>query len=221
MDNIKSIKKRYILMSILLIGLALLLLILPERDSSKELEPEKLLFEIIDKNHFVTTDYVADRIINNDNYVILIDIRQPEEFANFSLPGAINIPLNNILDKTESGEYKWKDYLNNDTKKNIFYSNGNTYSNQAWMITRRLNYKNNYIMEGGLNKWKETILDPQRPKNEADNNELTLYNFRKAAKLFFVGGDTKYSSDDSETVKNKPAPIINKNNKKNEDEGGC
>lgn len=219
MADKRLIKKRYISMSAVLIGLSILLLLLPKRYSSSELKPEKLLLEIIDRNNFVTTDYVADRIINSDPFILLIDLRTPEEFAKFSLPGAINIPLGNLLDKDEKGKYKSEFYLNQDIKKNIFYSNGSIYANQAWMITRRLNYKNNYVMEGGLNNWVETILLPQKPKPEASPEEFSVYGFRKAASLFF-GGKNSTTVNEIENI--KPLPTVKKkNNQEKEEEGGC
>ena len=219
MADKRLIKKRYISMSAVLVGLAILLLLLPKRYSSTELKPDKLLLEIIDRNNFVTTDYVADRIINGDPYIQLIDVRSPEEFAKFSLQGAINIPLKNLLDKNEKGKYKWEGVLNQDIKRNIFYSNGSIYANQAWMITRRLNYAHNYIMEGGLNNWTETILRPQKPNTEAPDEEFALYEFRKAASLFFGGGSTVTATSSEES---KPVPTVGKKKEESkEEEGGC
>ena len=44
---------------------------------------------------------------------------------------------------------------------NIFYSNGTITANEAWMVTRQLGYKNNFVLEGGLNYWFDAILNPQ------------------------------------------------------------
>jgi sulfur-carrier protein adenylyltransferase/sulfurtransferase len=34
---------------------------------------------------------------------------------------------------------------------NIFYSNGTVTANEAWMVTRQLGIKKNFVFEGGLN----------------------------------------------------------------------
>lgn len=211
MSDTRIIKKRYIFMSVILVGLALLLVILPEKHASKELKPEQLLQEINDNTRYVSTDEVAEKLIAGDNFIQLIDVRKPEEYLKFHLTGAINIPLDSILNED------YADILNQDIKMNVLYSNGTVYSSQAWILLRRKNFENNYIMKGGLNKWIETIIRPPRPAQTASQNEFNLYRFRKAASMFFGGGTV--SSAPAED--NAPAPIIKKKSGKKEEEGGC
>lgn len=219
MEDKRLVKKRYISMSATLIGFAIILFLLPTKYSTKELNPEKLLLETIDDSRFVSTDEVADALIKGDRYMRLIDVRTVEEYKKFRLPGAVNLPLEKLLEKDKDGDYKWESLLNSDTYKNVFYSNGSAYSNQAWMIVRRLNFKNNYVMKGGLNLWVETILRPQKPKQTASDSEFALYSKRKASSMFFGKGGTKAkkSNDNSE---DKSAPMIIKK-KEEEEEGGC
>ena len=87
---------------------------------------------------------VADMIIRKDPTLRLIDVRSQDEFEKFSLPGAINIPVTDLLSDA------YTEILNQDVKMNIFYSNGTLTANEAWMITRQLGYTNNFVLEGGL-----------------------------------------------------------------------
>ncbi|RLD52723.1 MAG: hypothetical protein DRI94_02205 [Bacteroidetes bacterium] len=217
MSNTRIIKKRYIFMAFVLIGLALLLVLLPEKHASKQLKPEQLLQEINDNTRYMTTDEVAEKLIYGDAYLQLIDVRSADNFQKFHLKGAVNIPLDSILNKDEKGNYEYEDILNQDVKTNVFYSNGTVYANQAWILLRRLNFKNNYVMKGGLNRWIETVIQPQRPLQTASQEEFYLYNFRRAASMFFGGGSV--SSVPAED--NTPAPIIKKKGGKKEEEGGC
>ncbi len=217
MSNTQIIKKRYIFMAFVLIGLALLLVLLPEKHASKQLKPEQLLQEINDNTRYMTTDEVAEKLIYGDAYLQLIDVRSADNFQKFHLKGAVNIPLDSILNKDEKGNYEYEDILNQDVKTNVFYSNGTVYANQAWILLRRLNFKNNYVMKGGLNRWIETVIQPQRPLQTASQEEFYLYNFRRAASMFFGGGSV--SSVPAED--NTPAPIIKKKGGKKEEEGGC
>ncbi|MCD6555614.1 MAG: rhodanese-like domain-containing protein [Bacteroidales bacterium] len=217
MSNTRIIKKRYIFMAFVLIGLALLLVLLPEKHASKQLKPEQLLQEINDNTRYMSTDEVAEKLIYGDVYLQLIDVRSADNFQKFHLKGAVNIPLDSILNKDEKGNYEYEDILNQDVKTNVFYSNGTVYANQAWILLRRLNFKNNYVMKGGLNRWIETVIQPQRPLPTASQEEFYLYNFRRAASMFFGGGSV--SSVPAED--NTPAPIIKKKGGKKEEEGGC
>jgi rhodanese-related sulfurtransferase len=220
MEEKKIVKKGYILLSIILIGIPSLLLILPNKTTSTELEPELLLAEIVNDNRFVSTDYVADRIICADPHIVLIDVRSPDEFAKFSLKNAVNIPLENLFDKDEDGDLIWESILNQDVNKNIFYSNGTVYANQAWMLTRRMDFKNNYVMEGGLNKWVETIMRPIKPESTASDEEFALYTFRTAAAAFFGKGGTSNSSSSGDNTPQTTIPPVKKE-KKEKKQGGC
>lgn len=203
-----------------MISFAVLLIILPKKYSTDELKPESLLRELNDNTRFVSTDDVAKKIINGDRHTLLIDVRTPEEYEYFHLDGAINIPLKNILDKDEKGNLVWEDVLNQDTYENIFYSNGSIYANQAWMTARRCDFKNNYVMKGGLNRWVETIIQPKRPQNSASNYEFALYSFRKGASMYFGKGGNTGSVEEKPSENTPAVPVIKKDNN-TEEEGGC
>ena len=204
-------------MAVVFIGLALLLVLLPEKHASKELKPEQLLQEINDDTRYVTTDEVAQKMMYGDAYTTLIDVRSADEYNKYHLKGAVNIPLDSILNKDKNGNYVYEDILNQDIATNIFYSNGTVYANQAWVLLRRMNYKNNYVMKGGLNKWIETEIRPKKPLQTASQKEFELYNFRRAASMFFGGGTISSASAENSA----PAPIIKKKSGKKEEEGGC
>jgi rhodanese-related sulfurtransferase len=218
MEDKRYIKKRYIFINVIMIGLTLWLLLLPKRDSSTELQADKLLLEIIDDSRFLSTDYVANRIINDDKYILLVDVRSPEEFNTFHLKGAMNIPIDSLLNKDETGEYVWDSYLNTDIYKVIFYSNGSVYSGQAWMLTKRLNFKNNYILKGGLNEWFSTIMLPQKPAANSSESDFAIYEARKGAAIYFGGGTVSVENKSSNS--NSNVPVVSKK-KKSGAGGGC
>jgi len=217
MSDTRIIKKRYIFMAIVFVGLALLLVLLPTKHISKELKPEQLLQEINDNTRYFSTDKVAERMIIGDRYLQLIDVRTPSEFKNFHLKGAINIPIDSILNIDAKGNYVYEGVFNQDINTNVLYSNGTIYSNQTWLLLRRLQYTNNYVMEGGLNNWIETIIKPKRPSPTASQKEFNRYSFRRAASMFFGGGSVKIVAPEEN---NAPMPIIKKGSAK-EEEGGC
>ena len=133
------------------------------------------------------------------------------------MPNAINIPLADLLTKDKEGDYVWGDYINQDVMTNIFYSNGEIYSSRAWVICTRLNFKNNYVMNGGLNNWFATIINPEAPDENSTIVENDLYQFRLGAKQYFLGGSTVVQPTNTPT--NTTAPT--KKKKVAEEEGGC
>lgn len=130
----------------------------------------------------------------------------------FSLPGAINIPLHNILSD------EWVDYIDQDVRINVFYSNGTQDATEAWMLTRQLGYENNYVLQGGLNYWAEAIMNPQKPPSTSPYDEFALYDFRKGASAA-LGGGALTSNEPTESTANKP--VIKRRKKKKRAAGGC
>ena len=177
----------------------------------EQLTPCELVDQTQKADKFVSTDELARKIMSNDPSVILIDLRPQKEFSEYSLPGAINIPIENLLDK------KYVDMLNQKTYTNIFFSNSSDLAAKAWMITTRLGYQNNFILQGGLNYWVETILLPKKPDQTAVNADFIRYNFRKAASAYFMGGSVDVGSSSNSSA--PKAPI--KRRKKEAAGGGC
>jgi len=133
------------LLAILIIPMGLIIAAVPQNKTKPyKLTADQLLSEANTRTQFIAPETVADMIIKKDPSFQLIDVRSQDDFEKFSLPGAINIPVSDLLSD------KYTDILNQDVKMNIFYSNGTVTANEAWMITRQLGYKNNLVLEGGL-----------------------------------------------------------------------
>jgi rhodanese-related sulfurtransferase len=196
-----------------IIPLGIIIAAVPENTTKPyKLTAQQLLEEIREGTQFVSTDQVADMVIQNDPSLQLIDVRTKDEYDNFHLPGAINVPLSSILSE------EFEDVLNQDVKMNVFYSNGSTKSNEAWMITRQLGFLNNYVLQGGLNYWAETIMNPQEPASTSADDELARYDFRKGASAALGGGALQAST---ESAPNAPKPPIKKRPMKKRVAGGC
>ncbi len=203
------------LLGLFIIPMGLIIAAVPQNKTNPyKLTADELLNEVNNRNQFVTADVVADMIVNKDPSLRLIDVRNQDEFEKFSLPGAINIPSVNLL----SEEYA--DILNQDTKMNVFYSNGTLAANEAWIITRQLGYTNNYVLEGGLNYWFDTILNPQKPASVNSDEEFAKYDFRKSASQALGGGGLAVQpASDQGSASAKPA--VKPAGKKKKAAGGC
>lgn len=207
--------KSILIMAAFILPLALIISAVPQnRIKPYKLTAEQMVQMVNQKEHFYSADEVADMIIKKDPSLQLIDVRSPSDFEKFNLQGSINIPLSDLLNE------EYEPTLNQDIKVNVFYSNGTLQANEAWMITRQLGYLNNFVLEGGLNFWFETIMNPKAPVSTSPDEEFAKYDFRKGAAQVLGGGsglstDQPVKSDATKPIKTLITP------KKKKASGGC
>ncbi|NQV43209.1 MAG: rhodanese-like domain-containing protein [Candidatus Marinimicrobia bacterium] len=204
--------KNVIFIGLLLLGVVIAMV--PENTTKPyKLTASQMLVEVQGAAEMVTADEVAHWLISKDPSLQLIDVRTPDEFQKYHLEGAINIPISVIL------KDDYRDYLDQGIKMNVLYSNGTLASHQAWMILRQLGFVNNYVMQGGLNYWFDTIMNPEEPSATSPNEEFAKYDFRKAASGVFGGGVDAALTPPTQTSADKPKVI--RREKKKAPAGGC
>jgi len=186
--------KNYLFLAIIMIGLAIGLLILPEKENYVQIAPEDLMWEAVQPTKYFNVDQVATMIINSDPTLELVDVRDIKSFNSFSLRNAINIPLDSMLSPN------YKNYLGIEDMNVVFFANDNIKADQAWIIARRMGYNSLYIMEGGLNSWIDFIISPQKPDESEPLSAFEDYEFHKGASIYFTGSQLK-SSDKKAPVK--------------------
>ena len=207
------VKTRYIILATILFLLALGLVLLPKYNKNEGINPELFVINAISTERYISTDLLADRIINQDPTLLLIDTRPEKEFNEFSLPNAVNIQLKDFFDE------ELNNYLDQDIYDVILFSNDNFFADEAWMLGNRLGYKNLFVLKGGLNEWFNTIIDPKYPDETMPREAFELYSFRKAAGMYFGVGTTKTKAE--EKPKPKKKVITTPKKKKRVPEGGC
>jgi rhodanese-related sulfurtransferase len=180
-DKVIHTRKRYFALAGVFVLLGLILVFRPDKDNTKKLQPETLLIGLNDNSRLISTDQVADRLINNDPSMILVDVRSPEEYAKGTLPGAMNIPLAEIL-STESLKL-----FNRAAYDKVIFANNDVLSNQAWVLLKGKLVERTFLMTGGINGWVRTIINPEMPPEEAPIEAFELYNARLGASRFFAG----------------------------------
>jgi rhodanese-related sulfurtransferase len=202
------------LLALFIVPMGLIIAAVPQNKTKPyKLTADELLSEVNTRTQYVAPESVADMIIRKDPTLQLIDVRSQDEFEKYSLPGAVNIPVTDLLSDA------YTEILNQDLKMNIFYSNGTLTANEAWMITRQLGYSNNYVLEGGLNYWFEAILNPQKPASTSSDEEFARYDFRKSAGQALGGGGVVQTSPEQSTAAVKPT--VKSAPKKKKAAGGC
>lgn len=211
----KVLSFRYKILALIFVVLAGGLVLLPKYEKHEGISPEKLLSNAISPERYISTDELAHKIINQDPSYLLIDIRDEESFNEYTLPYAINIPLEKLFDENSEA------YLNQDEFDIILFSNDNFQANQAWLLCNRLAYKNLRVLNGGMNTWFNTIINPSIPKENMPAEAFELYTFRKAASMYF---GVAYPEQVKVTEVKKVVPkkvIAVKKKKKLPTEGGC
>ena len=200
-----------VVLSIVFIALGFIIAAVPNNTTLQfKLTPEEMLADLNSRSQYISPDEVAEMIISQDPSIQLIDLRSSEEYNKFHLPGAYNIPLTELL----NDEYRY--VINQDLKLNVFYSNGTVIADEAYIITRQMGYYNNYVLEGGLNYWAETIMNPEKAAITSPNDELARYDFRIGAGQALGGGSAVYSSSTAAA----PPPVQSRP-KKQKAQGGC
>ncbi len=174
-------ERKYTILSVLLIVLALGLVVLPGKSERKEIEPKILLNSITEKSRYLSVDLVTHRIIENDPTLLLVDLRSAGQFKLFSLPGSVNVQPDSLLSEANLELFR------ESGKDKVLYANSDLTAEMAWLLCSRYSVNRIYIMKGGLNEWFNTIIKEHNVSPTASTSDLDLLNFRKAARQFFTG----------------------------------
>jgi len=210
------VKRSYQFLALILIILAGGLIVLPKQQNHEGIAPELFVKNMLSTERYISTDALADKMINEDPVLLLVDVRATEAFEKFSLPNAINIPLAQFFDE------ELNPYLDQEVYDIVLFSNDNFTANEAWLIGNRMGYQRLHVLDGGLNEWFQTIIEPELPKETMSREAYELYAFRKAAgKYFGVANDTlEIEAKVKKTT--VPKKVVTKPKKKKKmPEGGC
>ena len=100
-----------------------------------------------EKQLAITVEYLANEL-KKDPDIVLIDIREKEEFERSHLEGAKNIPLGNLWKAHFFKRIPTQDPV-------VLYDNDGIRSSVAYRELRKLGYKNVVKLAGGIKAWQE------------------------------------------------------------------
>jgi len=190
----------------------MLFLVLPSQPRSHpdEKDAKTIVREMVAGQHLTSIDEVAYSLLNPDEHPLtLIDVREPQDYTRFTLPGAVNIPLADIL----SPDYE--PILNNPAKPAVFFSFSETRASEAWVLTRRDGANNAYVLEGGLNGFFKAIFIDSIQMTQFNCIEMHTKRFREKAKALLESGGAIRKQE------TKPSPSIKVVDLKMPAGGGC
>ena len=159
---------------------------------------------------------LGEWIIEEKGDFQVVDIRSPFEFADFNIPGSMNLPFVSLM--TKSGLAMLPKY-----KKIVLAASDEARSGQAWMVLRGKGY-NAFILDGGAQGWWNQVMTPATIQNPPDSNiDPAEYAAKlRAMRETFGGGGSSLSSQPAPTMDAPPPPAIpSGGTKKKKKSGGC
>ncbi len=167
--------------SIALLCFGLMAAVLPQRNNTiGQLSPKQSAEALLNEDNFLSADEVARYIVNEDSALQLIDLRTAAEYRKFNIPGSVNVPINELAGKENTG------YLFQKGKKIVFYSNGDILSAEAWTLAKQMGVKNCFLLKGGLNEWFKTVMLTEFTGTTITPAENALFEVRYKARNFFT-----------------------------------
>jgi len=215
-NNMKTNLKEKIIFILMFVGSVVAIFLPNYKKHPKVMKAKVLLEQLNRQERYITADDLAKALMIKDPTIMLIDVRSKEEYNGFTLDGAINIPMEELLKEDYLG------YLDQDVYKTILFSNGTSLADEAWMIMKSHDYEGNYVLKGGLNTWFKTIIDPEKPLETADIADREAYEFRRGASMFFTGvsaGGVGSTGGAPKKAKTVMKPVVKR--KKKAVSGGC
>jgi 3-mercaptopyruvate sulfurtransferase SseA len=152
-----------------------------------------MLAEIESAKDHMEPEEMADRLMRGKPGLLVVDIRPAEEYAEFHIRGAVNIPMSDLPEVLAGRENKGIIVL---------YSDGMTHPAQARDALYRMGFTNVYMLTDGLVGFVDRILKPASLRTEPLSAEQTarIHSWRQ----YFIGAE-KLQPSQGETE--EPLPI--------------
>ncbi len=170
-----KVKRNYIIAIAAPVFVLLVITILPSRKQmiynqiAKAKEQQKCVFREM------SSDKLAYEITHSYYQLNIIDVRSPQEYKEYHLPLAINIPFEDILDR------EWKHIFTQDVKKNIIYADTDTLAKMSCLKARYIGDSENYILNESPQKFREKFFEIEPPPPDSPKENLEVYHFRSNA----------------------------------------
>ncbi|MBL9207619.1 MAG: YeeE/YedE family protein [Opitutaceae bacterium] len=148
----------------------------PFRGAFARVDTKQLALDAGTKSDHVSVTQLADWIIEGRSDFVLVDVREPAEFASYHIPGARNVPLAELT----------PDFVARN-ERIVVCSEGGIHAAQAWFLLRSLGFPAVYLLFGGLEEWKDTVLYPAAPPASAPARDHIEFAKRAAVAKYFGG----------------------------------
>ena len=163
----------------------------PHRGPFVKLDTRELASIVEQTSDHVTPSELGAWIIEGRSDYRLLDLRSQDEFAEYHIPTAENVPISAL-----------PDYPLLPNEKVVLYSEGGIHAAQAWFLLRAQGRKPVYTVLGGLDAWKDEVLFPVMPAS-ADAQQRARFE-RTASVARFFGGQPRAENAAPDTAGESP-----------------
>ena len=120
-------------------------------------------------------------MIEGEDNLVIVDFRPDREYKEMPLPNSVNMTFENLFGKDASKTLSVKN------KKYVFIADDEESEKKAAFIASELGYDEISILTGGVNKFKEEILNFRMPEAISSKHEADTYRFREKANKLIPG----------------------------------
>ena len=103
----------------------------------------------------------------------VIDVRSAEEFEEYHVPTAENLPLSALVE----ADLPPKATI-------VLYSEGGPHAAQGWFFLRARGYRNVYFLRGGLYEWATEVMSPVLPDGASREAEAAFAEAAEVSRYF-------------------------------------
>jgi rhodanese-related sulfurtransferase len=194
-----------VFVAIILVGL----LSLRRPDIEYQLSQDEMMDLVLSGTHTITTEEARSLIERKNPEYVFIDLRSENIFERGTLPGAINIPVSDILEPRNLEFFKTTE---GDSVQVILFAEDQQEANGPWMLLRQIGIENVKVLMGGYESMTVTL------SNRSDTGhflpEEPILNY---AEFMEKLGMTPTTQEDSQPIQIQT--VLRK--KKTVVEGGC
>lgn len=196
---IKKMVRKYSIAGVTAFFLLGLVLFAPSRKEMIEnrialaKEQKKCVYKLM------SSDKLASEIVNNYYKLNIIDVRSKEEFEKYHLPLAINIPVNEILNR------EWEMIFKQNIRTNVFYADADTTAKMACLKAKYVGNSTNYVLDASPAQFYSQFYQSVQPGAKASKEEIMEYNYRldAARKMTELAASLKNSNAPAKQVVKK------------------
>ncbi len=123
----------------------------------------------------MTADEFAYRIIDEDKKLVIIDLREKEQYSQMNFPNSINLNLDNLFGKDAAKTFSEKN------ASYVFIADNEELEIKAAYIASELGYENVFILSEGLDGFKDKIINFRMPEEIKTRQDADTYRFREKA----------------------------------------
>lgn len=137
----------------------------------------------------IAPDELARALLAGED-VLVVDVRPADEFAGWHLPGAVNLPVPDVVGAAGAA------LLARAPARVVLCSNGAAHPAQAWVELRRQGRTNAFVLDGGLDAFIARVLTPPslREGMDAASAQAAAAGW-PLVRAFFLGGGSPRAAD--------------------------